>query len=121
MHARLAKPGTALEECSGTIALLGQIREDATNWWHRIIRASTYEELGDTYIALAEANEARQPEVSQHRSAAREMFRQGLAILEDLRSHGRLPAANRAWLEELAGKVAKCDAALAHKEAAFSH
>jgi eukaryotic-like serine/threonine-protein kinase len=112
MHARLAKPDAALEEFDKTTALLGQIREDATNWWHRILRAGTYEKLGYTHIALAEAKEARQAEVSQHRSAARDMFRQGLAILEDLRNRGCLPAANRTWVERLNREIAECDAAL---------
>jgi tetratricopeptide (TPR) repeat protein len=116
MHARLAKPDAALEEFDKTTALLGQIREDATNWWHRILRAGTYEKLGYTHIALAEAKEARQAEVSQHRSAARDMFRQGLAILEDLRNRGCLPAANRTWVERLNREIAECDAALQKRD-----
>jgi non-specific serine/threonine protein kinase/serine/threonine-protein kinase len=112
MQARLAKPDAALEESGRTIALLDQIHEDTTNWWHRNLRASTYEELGHTYITLAEDKEAQEAQVSQHRSAARDMFRQALAILEDLRSRGRLPAANQTWVEELNREIAKCDAAL---------
>jgi hypothetical protein len=40
------------------------------------------------------------------------MFRQGLAILEDLRNRGCLPAANRTWVERLNREIAECDAAL---------
>ena len=44
-------------------------------------------------------------------SAARDMFQQTLNILDDLRRQGSL-GANEQWAKEIAGEIAKCDAAL---------
>ncbi|MGI9114875.1 MAG: hypothetical protein ACR2FX_07540 [Chthoniobacterales bacterium] len=44
-------------------------------------------------------------------SAAREMFRQTLKILDDARIRGTL-GGNEQWAKEIAGEMAKCDAAL---------
>lgn len=46
-------------------------------------------------------------------SAARDMFRQALNVLEDLRRRGTLDPNNEVYAKNIAGEVAKCETALA--------
>ncbi len=43
---------------------------------------------------------------------ARDMFRQALNVLEDLRRRGTLDANNDEWAKGIAGEIAKCETAL---------
>ena len=112
MQARLGEVDPALEECRKAIALLQGITEDATNVHHRYNRAEAHEYLGYAYVALAASPKASASESRQHMSAARDMFRQTLNILDDLRrSQGDL-GGDEQWAKEIAAEIAKCDAAL---------
>ena len=113
MRARLGEADSAQEECRKSIALLGAIKEDPANAVHRSFRAEAYEYLGYAYNALATAAQGSPAETKQHTTAARDMFQQSLDILEDLRGRGLLNAADTRWARDIAGEVAKCDAALA--------
>jgi tetratricopeptide (TPR) repeat protein len=113
MQARLGEVDRALDECRKAIALLGEITEDATNARQRYNRAQAYQYLGNAYHTLAESPKASTNESRQHMTAARDMLRQSLNVLDDLRSRGLLDAASEEWAKSIAGDIAKCDAALA--------
>jgi eukaryotic-like serine/threonine-protein kinase len=108
MQARLGEVDPALEECRKAIALLHEITGDKDR---HIGRAQAYEYLGYAYAALAASPKASASETRQRMSAARDMFRQTLNILDDLRSRGAL-GGNEQWAKEIAGEIAKCDTAL---------
>jgi hypothetical protein len=113
MRARLGDVDPALEECRKTIALLREITEDATNAHQRFKRAEAYEYLGYAYLALSALPAASASETRERMSAARDMFRQSLNVLDDLRSRGAMDANSEAWARNIAGEIAKCDTALA--------
>jgi serine/threonine protein kinase len=109
MQARLGEVNPAFEECGKAIALLKEITGDEKGHEGR---AQACEYLGYAYVALATSAKASASESRQHMSAARDMFRQTLNILDDLRrSQGDL-GVNEDWAKEIAGEIAKCDAAL---------
>ena len=112
MRARLGEADLALEECRKTIALLREITEDATNAHQRFKRAEAYEYLGYAYLALSSSPKASAGETRQHMSAARDMFRQTLNILDDVRNSGGDLGVDEQWAKEIAGEIAKCDTAL---------
>src|SRR5206468_2088387 len=112
MQARLGEGDPALEEIGKAIALLGKITEDATNARQRYNRAQAYQYLGNAYHALADSPKVSASERRQHMSAARDLFRQALNVLEDLRSRGILDAASEEWATWIAADIAECDAAL---------
>ena len=109
MRARLGEVEPALEECRKAIALLQEITGDTGG--RRLGRAQAHEYLGNTYLALAASPKATGGEPKQHMSAARDMFRQALNILEDVRSEGAL-GGNEDWARDIAAEIAKCDAVL---------
>jgi len=111
-EARLGEVDPALQECRKAIALLGEITEDATNARQRYNRAQAYENLGFAYLALAASPKASANETTQRMSAARDMFQQGLNVLDDLRSRGILNAHDEVWANGIAAEVARCDTAL---------
>ena len=51
-------------------------------------------------------------ESRERMSAARDMFRQTLNVLDDLRSRGAFDASSEGWAKGIAGEMAKCDTAL---------
>jgi hypothetical protein len=113
MQARLGEVGPALQECRKAIALLQGITEDATNAGHRYNRAEAHQYLGYAYLALSGSAKTPAGEKREHLISARDMFRQTLDILDDLRrSHGDL-GVDEPWAKDIAGEIAKCDAALA--------
>jgi tetratricopeptide (TPR) repeat protein/tRNA A-37 threonylcarbamoyl transferase component Bud32 len=112
MQARLGEVDAALEECRKTIALLREITEDATNAHQRFKRAEAYEYLGYAYLALSAFPQASASETRERMGAARDMFRQSLNVLDDLRSRGAMDANSEAWARNIAGEIAKCDTAL---------
>jgi tetratricopeptide (TPR) repeat protein len=112
MQARLGEADPALQECRKAIALLGEITEDATNARQRYNRAQAYEFLGFAYTALATSPKASAIETRQHMSTARDMYRQSLNVLDDLRSRGILDASSEDWAKNIAGYIANCDTAL---------
>ncbi len=93
-----------------------EITEDATNDHQRFNRADAYEYLGYAYAALAASPKASASETRERMSVARDMFRQSLNVLDDLRSRGILDVNSEVWVKEIAGEMAKCDTALAKKE-----
>jgi non-specific serine/threonine protein kinase/serine/threonine-protein kinase len=111
-QARVGEVDPALQECRKAIALLGEIAEDVTNARQRFNRAQAYEYLGFAYTDLAKSPKASANETRQRMSTARDMFRQSLNVLDDLRSRGRLGAADEDWAKSIAGEIAKCDTAL---------
>lgn len=111
-QARLGEVDPALQECRKAIALLAEITEDATNARQRYNRTQAYQYLGNVYHALAASPKASANETTQRMSAARDMFQQGLNVLNDLRSRGILDAASEEWAKSIAEDIAKCDTAL---------
>ncbi len=111
-QARLGEVDPALQECGKAIALLGEITEDATNARQRLNRAQAYENLGSAYLDVATSPKASTSETTQRMSAARDMYRESLNVLDDLRSRGILNAADEVWAKDIAGQLAKCDTAL---------
>ena len=108
MQARLGEVDPALEECRKAIALLRTITGGKTK---HLGRAQAHEYLGYAYVALAASPKTSAGEKRQRMVAARDMFQQTQNILDDLRSQGSL-GANEQWAREIAGEIAKCDAAL---------
>ena len=108
MKARLGEVDSALEECRKAIALLQEITGGKTR---HLGRGQACEYIGYAYAALAASPKASASESRQRISAARDMFRQTLNILDDLRTLGTL-GSNEQWAKEIAGEIAKCDAAL---------
>jgi tetratricopeptide (TPR) repeat protein len=113
MQAKLDQVDPALEECRKAIAILKGITEDATNVVHRSNRAEAYDYLGYAYLTLVASPKASASEIRERMSAARDMFQQGLNVLDDLRSRGILPATDEQWAKGIAEEIAKCDTALA--------
>ena len=113
MQARVGELEPALKECRRSRDLLREISEDPANTQHRSLRAEAHQYLGYAYEAVAAVPQASAPERVRHMTAARDMFRESLNVLEDLRSRGALDPATADWAKELAGEVAKCEAALA--------
>ena len=113
MHARLGQVDVALQECRKATSLLGEIAEDPTNVQQRSRRAEAFEYLGYAYLALAASTKASPPETRQHTSTARDMFRQSIAVLDDMRSRGTMSAGSETWAKGIAGEIAKCDTTLA--------
>jgi serine/threonine protein kinase/tetratricopeptide (TPR) repeat protein len=109
MQARLGEVDPALEECRKAIVLLQEITGDKTG---HLGRAQAYEYLGYAYGTLAASPKASASETRQRMSAARDMFRQTVNILDDLRSRQGDLGANEQWAKEIAGEIAKCDTAL---------
>lgn len=112
MQARLGQVDVALQECRKATSLLGEIVEDPTNVQQRARRAEAFEYLGYAYLALAASPKASPSETRQHTSTARDMFRQSLAVLDDMRNQGRLDASGESWAKGIAGELAKCDTTL---------
>lgn len=108
MRAKLGDVDPALEECRKAVALLEKITGGKTG---HLGRGQAYEYLGYAYVALATSPKASASEARQSMSDARDMFRQTLNILDDLRGRGTL-GANEQWAKEIAGEIAKCDSAL---------
>jgi len=109
MQARLGEVDPALEECRKAFALLQGITGDEPG---NLGRGQAYEYLGYAYAALAASPKASASETRQRMSAARDMFRQTLNILDDLRSRRGTLGSNEQWAKEIAGEIAKCDTAL---------
>jgi serine/threonine protein kinase/tetratricopeptide (TPR) repeat protein len=112
MQAQLGEIDPALQECCKTIDLLQGITEDATSVQHRHNRAEAHQYLGDAYLALAASPKVSASESRQHMSAARDMFRQTLNILDDSRSSRGDLGVDEQWAKKIAGEIAKCDTAL---------
>jgi tetratricopeptide (TPR) repeat protein len=108
MRARLGDVALALEECRKTKALLQQISGDEIN----LGRVQACEYLGQAYVALAASPNVPWSDSKEHTTAARDMFRQALNILDALRRQGTL-GPNESWAKEIAAELAQCDAALA--------
>lgn len=111
MHARLGEVDHALGESAKTVALLAGITDDGTAATQRAQKAQAYEYLGYAYNALATSPKASPTEARQHTTTARDMFRQALDILDDLRSRHALEGVED-WAKEVAGEIAKCGAGL---------
>lgn len=112
MKARLGDIDGAQQECSRSIALLDQIKEDPANVRDRSFRAEAYEYLGYAYNALAAATQNSPDQFKRHTKSARDMFQQSVDILEDFRRRGLLNPADTKWAGNIAGEIAKCDEAL---------
>jgi tetratricopeptide (TPR) repeat protein len=112
MRARLGEKASAVNECQKTASLLQETTEDPANANQRSLKAQAYQYLGETYAALAAATEGSRTEVTQLWTAARDMFQQSLGIYEDMRGRGILAQPDTRQIDEVAGEIAKCDAAL---------
>ncbi|MGH8100787.1 MAG: protein kinase domain-containing protein [Chthoniobacterales bacterium] len=112
MQARLGERASAVEECRTTVSLLRETREDPANSNHRSLKAQAYRYLGEAYAALAAATEGSTAQVTQLWTAARDMFQQSFGICEDMHNRGILAPPDTPQIDEVAGEIAKCDAAL---------
>lgn len=109
-QARLGDVTSALEECRKARTLLQEITGDKTA---HIGRAQAYTYLGYAYQALAASSNASAREKRDYTSAERDMFRQSASVLNDLRTNNQgTLGSNEIWAREIAGEIAKCDAAL---------
>ena len=109
MQARLGDVDPAREGCAKAIALLQEITGDTKG---HLGRAQACEYLGYAYVALAGSPKASASEARHSMSAARDMFQQALNVLDELRSLRGTLGSNEKWAKEIAGEIAKCDAAL---------
>jgi tetratricopeptide (TPR) repeat protein len=109
MQARLGEVSPALEECRKGIAILQEITGEEPGY---LGRAQACEYLGYAYAALAVSPKVPATESRRHWTAAHDMFRQALNIIDDARRQGPL-GADEEWAREIAAEKAKCDAALA--------
>jgi serine/threonine protein kinase/tetratricopeptide (TPR) repeat protein len=109
MRARLGEVGLALEECGKASAILQGITADEPG---HLARGEAYEYLGHAYAALAASPNVSASESRQHMSAARDLFRKSLKILDDARSRQGDLGINEEWAKEIAAEIAKCDTAL---------
>jgi non-specific serine/threonine protein kinase/serine/threonine-protein kinase len=112
MQARLGKIASAVEECRKTVSLLEETTENPTNRIHRSLKAQAYQYLGEAYVALATFGNVPSADISQHWTTARDMFQRSSGIYQDMRTRGILSVPDAHQLDEVAGEVAKCDAAL---------
>ena len=109
MQAKLGEVNPVLEECRKAIAVLQGITGDKP----RLIgRAQGYEYLGHAYAALAESSKLSAGESKQHMGVARDMFRQSLNVLDDLRSSAGDLGVNELYAKAIAGEIARCETAL---------
>ena len=113
MEARLGERASAVDECRKTISLLQETTEDPANSSHRSLKAQAYKYLGETYAALAAATEGSTTQVTQLWTAARDMFQQSLGICEDMHNRGISAPPDTPGIDEVAGEIANCEAALA--------
>ncbi|HEV3409919.1 MAG TPA: hypothetical protein VG095_06480, partial [Chthoniobacterales bacterium] len=95
------------------MALLQEITGDKPG---HLGRGQAHEYLGYAHVALATSPKASPNEKRERMSAARDMFRQTQSILDELRRQTGDLGANENWAKEIAGEIAKCDAALAHAQ-----
>jgi len=109
MQARLGEIDPAREECRKAVALLKEISAGKPG---HLGRAQACAEIGSAYHALAEAPKVSTAETRQHMNDARDMLQQALNILDDARRLKGGLGANEEWAKEIAGELAKCDAAL---------
>jgi tetratricopeptide (TPR) repeat protein len=112
IQARLGKIASAVEECRKTVPLLEETTENPTNRIHRSLKAQAYQYLGEAYVALATFGNVPSADISQHWTTARDMFQRSSGIYQDMRTRGILSVPDAHQLDEVAGEVAKCDAAL---------
>jgi hypothetical protein len=75
------------------------------------LKALAYKYLGEAYAALA-VTESSKTQVTQLWTAARDMFQQSLGICQDMHSRGISAPPDTPQIDEVAGEIAKCDAAL---------
>jgi tetratricopeptide (TPR) repeat protein len=108
MQARLGEVGPALEQCRKATGILQEITGDEPG---HLGRAQAYEYVGYAYAALATSPKATANERKEHMSAARDMFRQALNVIDDSRRQGPL-GTNEEWAQSIATEITKCDAAL---------
>jgi tetratricopeptide (TPR) repeat protein len=110
MRAQLGEVEAALEECRKASAILHEITGDEPG---HLARGEGYQHLGYAYAALAASPKASASERRQHMTAARDLFRKTLKILDGARSRQGNLGVDEEWAKEIAGEIAKCDTALA--------
>jgi non-specific serine/threonine protein kinase/serine/threonine-protein kinase len=110
MQACLGEIEPAVEECDNVIAFL---RETSGDQPGNLGKAQPYEYLGYAYVALAASPRASADASRKYMTAAREMFRQSQSIIDEARRRDGDLGQNENWAREIAGEIAKCDAALA--------
>jgi non-specific serine/threonine protein kinase/serine/threonine-protein kinase len=81
---------------------------------HELVDA--YSRLAEAHTVRATAINARAPDRVRHWRDARNAHQRALAVLSELQTRGVLIATERKHLEELPGRIARCDAELAKLE-----
>ena len=83
-----------------------------TNIEYRGLLAATYWMLGDIHATLV-AGERQASRQADHWRAARDWYQRGYDILKALKDRGEFASTDYGVPEEVAAKIAQCDAALA--------
>jgi hypothetical protein len=109
MQACLGEIKPALNECGSVIAFLRETTGDQPG---HLGKAQAHEYLGYAYLALATSPHASANESKERMRTAREMFRQSQSIIDEARRRDGDLGQNENWAREIAGEIAKCDAAL---------
>ena len=75
--------------------------------------ASTYEEMGDIEIKLAEEYKGRTPRAAEYLKAAEHSYQQSLAAWRELQQHNKLSNDEKSKPEDAAQKLSRCEDDLA--------
>ncbi len=114
-QAKLGDRKLALDKCSHAASLLGKIEDDPGNSALRLLRAESYELLGEAYVVLASARKTPKIESRQQWAIAREMYQRSLTLLIDLRERGLLPELNADMPDKILREISRSDAELSSR------
>jgi len=107
-QAKLGNTVPAGEECAQAADLLQKVPDQPGNVEIGRLRMEACIALGDAYLVLAEVSPAPNS-ASENRRKACDVHRNGLAVMQELRSRGLLQANEITEMEELTRKIAECD------------
>jgi serine/threonine protein kinase len=106
-------PLSALEDCRRAVAIREELSAaNPSNALTRRDLASAYSELAEVYEKLAANKEASAVQQQGNWRLAKDWYDKSLKIWQEMKSNGILGGADAAKPEELARKVANCDAVL---------
>lgn len=111
-YAKLGNIDEARVECDKAATLLRAIPDDVTDADHLRSRVLIYSDLGDAYAVLAADKQLPSNMRSRHLRSARDMYRCSHDLMQDLRDRGILDAEEIPEIENVAHKIAECDAFL---------
>lgn len=107
-EAKLGNVAAAREACVQGARLLAGIPTDRANADQCRSRVIASVDLGDAFATLADLPESSEM-ADQDRRAARDLYQQGLNLMQDLRARGILDDDEAKEMETTARKIAACD------------